>query len=84
MEAHIDRVCAITGRFQNAHGNGNIEPPVAPITGRKVAGLDGRTTGRLGSTNQRIRKRVEEIFGWAKKTGGFRKSKHRGTHNALD
>ena len=57
-----------------------IKPHVAPITGRKVSGLDGRTTRSLGyQTSQRIRKRVEEIFGWAKEIGGLRKTKHRGT-----
>jgi transposase len=30
------------------------------------------------SISQRIRKRVEEIFGWMKTTGGFRKSRYRG------
>lgn len=58
----------------------NIKPHVASITGRKVAGLDGRTTRSLGyQTSQRLRKRVEEIFGWAKEIGGLRKTKHRGT-----
>ena len=57
-----------------------IKPHVAPITGRKVSGLDGRTTRSLGyQTSQRIRKRVEEIFGWTKEIGGLRKTKHRGT-----
>ena len=57
-----------------------IKPHVAPITGRQVNGMDGRTTRSLGyQTSQRIRKRVEEIFGWAKEIGGLRKTKHRGT-----
>jgi len=57
-----------------------IAPHVAEIASRKVAGLDGRTTRHLGyQTSQRIRKRVEEIFGWAKEIGGLRKTKHRGT-----
>jgi transposase len=37
------------------------------------------------TTSQRIRKRIEEIFGWVKTTGGFRKSRYRGlerTHAA--
>ena len=37
------------------------------------------------TVSQRIRKRIEEIFGWAKTTGGFRKSRYRGvqrTHAA--
>lgn len=56
-----------------------IAPHVAEVKNRKVEGLDGRTTGSLGyQTSQRIRKRVEEILGWAKEIGGLRKTKHRG------
>jgi hypothetical protein len=31
------------------------------------------------SVSQRIRKRVEEIFGWMKTVGGFRKTRSKGT-----
>jgi len=56
-----------------------IRPHVAEISNRKVDGLDGRTTESSGyAVSQRIRKRVEEIFGWAKTIGGFRKSRYRG------
>ena len=49
------------------------------MKGRAVAGLDGRTTRSLGyQTSQRIRKRVEEIFGWCKETGGLRRTRKRG------
>jgi len=27
----------------------------------------------------RVRKRIEEVFGWIKTTGGLRKTRHRGT-----
>jgi hypothetical protein len=30
------------------------------------------------ATSQRVRKRVEEIFGWAKTVGGFRRTRFRG------
>jgi hypothetical protein len=44
-----------------------------------VPGLDGRTTRKGGyQTSQRIRKRVEEIFGWIKTVGGLRRSRYRG------
>lgn len=44
-----------------------------------LAGLDRRTTSRRGyQTSQRIRKRVEEIFGWIKTVGGLRRSRYRG------
>ena len=41
--------------------------------------LDGRTTRHAGyRTSQIVRKRIEEAFGWAKATAGFRKTRHRG------
>jgi len=56
-----------------------ISPHVACKDGVKVAGLDGRTTGKAGYTlSQRIRKRVEEIIGWIKTVGGLRRSRYRG------
>jgi hypothetical protein len=30
--------------------------------------------------SQRVRKRVEEIFGWMKTVGGYRKTRFRGVH----
>ena len=49
------------------------------MEGREVAGLDGRTTGQAGyHTSQRLRKRVEEIFGWMKTVGGLRRTRYRG------
>jgi transposase len=45
---------------------------------RKTA-LDGRTLCHVGyEISQRIRKRIEEIFGWVKKPGGLTKAKVRG------
>lgn len=56
-----------------------IAPHVAEVKGRSTPGLDGRTTRcRAHITSQRIRKRIEEIFGWVKTVGGFRKSRYRG------
>src|SRR5581483_2262383 len=56
-----------------------VSPHVAQIEGRQVEGLDARTTGQRGYvTSQRIRKRIEEIFGWMKATGGLRKTRYRG------
>lgn len=49
--------------------------------GRKSR-IDGRTTRHEGyGVSQRIRKRVEEIFGWMKTVGGFRKLRYKGTRN---
>jgi transposase len=56
-----------------------IKPHVSPIENREVDGLDNRTLKSKGfETSTRIRKRIEEIFGWVKTVGGFRKSRYRG------
>lgn len=57
----------------------NIAPHVACKDGVSVPGLDGRTTAKaIYRVSQRIRKRVEEIFGWIKTVGGLRRSRYRG------
>jgi len=56
-----------------------ISPHAACKARTKVVGLDGRTTGRAGyQTSQRLRKRVEEIFGWMKTVGGLKRTRYRG------
>jgi IS5 family transposase len=65
-------------RFVQAMRDQNITPHVAQHTKRSSA-IDGRTTRHAGyaiSLNQR--KRIEQIFGWLKTTGGMRKVRHRG------
>ncbi len=43
------------------------------------SGVDGRTTRHPGyAVSQRIRKRIEEVFGWVKSSAGFRQTRHRG------
>lgn len=47
----------------------------------KGSAIDQRTTRHEGyRVSQRVRKRVEEIFGWLKTTGCLRKTRHRGLH----
>jgi transposase len=42
--------------------------------------IDRRTTRHAGyGVSQRVRKRIEETFGWIKTTAGLRKTRHRGT-----
>ena len=54
-----------------------VTPHVAPKT--KGSAIDGRTTRDAGyRTSLRIRKRIEEVFGWAKTVGGLRKARFRG------
>ena len=46
---------------------------------RRKTRIDGRTTRHAGyAISQRIRKRIEEIFGWVKVQGGQDKTKFRG------
>lgn len=57
----------------------DISPHAACKGNLEVKGLDRRTTQSRGyRTSQRIRKRVEEIFGWMKTVGGMRRSRYRG------
>jgi IS5 family transposase len=46
---------------------------------KKSRTLDRRTTRHTGyDVSQRVRKRIEEVFGWMKTVGGLRKLRHRG------
>ena len=55
-------------------------PHVAQNTERNGgSAIDGRTTRHEGYTvSLRIRKRIEEAFGWIKTVGNLRKTRHRG------
>ncbi len=55
----------------------NVTPHIAQnITKRRGSNIDARTAGHVGyAISQRVRKRVEEIFGWAKTVGNFRKTR---------
>jgi len=56
-----------------------VTPHVARNTNGRRSAIDGRTTSWPGYlTSQRIRKRVEEVFGWMKTVGGFRRTRYRG------
>lgn len=48
-------------------------------TTKHPSAIDGRTTRHPGyAVSQRIRKRIEEVWGWTKTVGGFRRSRFRG------
>jgi IS5 family transposase len=72
-KAYDARACVATMREYG------VTPHVAQnINGRRSA-IDGRTTRHPGyATSQRLRKRVEEIFGWLKSVGGFCRTRYRG------
>lgn len=67
-----------------AFAEGLREMEITPHIAQKKIGkaVDGRTTRHEGyAISQRKRKRVEEIFGWAKTVGLIRKAKVRGRAN---
>jgi hypothetical protein len=79
----VKTVGADKGYHRKDFVGGCRERGIAPHAACKekvnLAGLDARTTARSGyQTSQRIRKRVEEIFGWVKTVGGLRRSRYRG------
>lgn len=57
-----------------------VTPHVAANTERRGgSAIDGRTWRHEGyRTSQKIRKKIEEIFGWLKTVGGMRKSRFKG------
>jgi transposase len=68
-----------TRDFVRACRDRNVTPHVAQNIARRRSAIDARTTARPGFiVSQRIRKRVEEIFGWMKAVGGFRRTRFRG------
>jgi transposase len=57
----------------------NVTPHVAQNTTNRRSAIDGRTTRHPGyAVSGRVRKRIEEVFGWTKAAAGFRKTRHRG------
>ena len=56
----------------------NVTPHVAQNTSGRSSAIDGRTTRHGGyAASQRIRKRIEEAFGWIKTIAG-QESRFRG------
>ena len=51
------------------------------VARKKHSAIDGRTTRHTGNAvSLRIRKRVEEVFGWMKTVGGLRRTRYRGVN----
>jgi transposase len=56
-----------------------VTPHVAQNTSGRRSAIDSRTTHHSGySVSQKVRKRVEEVFGWLKTVGLMRKTRHKG------
>jgi hypothetical protein len=57
----------------------NVRPHVARNSSARRSAIDGRTTRHPGyATSQRLRKRIEEAFGWIKTVAGLKKVRFRG------
>jgi transposase len=88
LDQHLDRPGVTLGadkgydvrRFVAGCRERGVVPHVTQhLTRRGGSTIDGRTTRHPGyAISQRIRKRVEEIFGWAKTVACFRRTRFRG------
>jgi len=88
IEPRADRPTAITlgadkaydaEDFVNELRSMNVTPHVAQNTSGRSSSVDGRTTRHGGyAVSQRIRKRIEEAFGWIKTVAGQEKTSFRG------
>ena len=88
IEPHGDRPQPVTLGADKAYDTSDfvmelrertVTPHVAQNTSGRRSAIDGRTTRHPGyDISQRIRKRIEEAFGWAKTVAGLRKMRHRG------
>ena len=69
-----------THGFVKAMRELNVTPHVTQNTGKKGgSSIDGRTTRHSSyAASQKFRKRIEEVFGWLKTVGLFRKTRYRG------
>jgi transposase len=57
----------------------DVRPHVAQNTNGRRSAIDRRTTRHSGyGMSQRVRKRIEEAFGWIKTVAGLRKTRFRG------
>nr|WP_249782761.1 MULTISPECIES: IS5 family transposase [Bradyrhizobium] len=65
--------------FVNELRSMNVTPHVAQNTSGRSSAINGRTTRHSGyAVSQRIRKRIEEAFGWIKTVAGQEKTRFRG------
>jgi hypothetical protein len=88
VQHRADRPCAITlgadrgydaAGFVEALRTINVRPHVAQNTRGRRSAIDKRTTRHPGyAASLRIRKRIEEAFGWIKTVAGLRQTKFRG------
>jgi transposase len=83
-----DRTCAITLGADKGYDAQdlvmelrelNVRPHIAQNTSGRRSAIDRRTTRHRGyAISQRVRKRIEEAFGWIKTVAGLKKTRFRG------
>lgn len=88
VQDFADRPCAITLGADRGYDAAdfvaelrtmNVRPHVAQNTRGRRSAIDRRTTRHPGyAKSQRIRKRIEETFGWIKTVAGLRQTRLRG------
>jgi IS5 family transposase len=88
IETHAERAPPVTLGTDKGYDSADfvmelrearVTPHVAQNQNRRRSAIDGRTTRHPGyAISQRLRKRIEEAFGWAKTVAGLRKMRHRG------
>jgi len=88
IEPHADRPRPITlgadkaydtEDFVNELRSMKVRPHVAQNESGRSSAIDGRTTRHAGyAVSQRVRKRIEEAFGWIKTVAGQGRTKFRG------
>lgn len=83
IDAHVERGATLgadaaynTKDFVADCRERGVTPHVA---GKKSSAIDGRTTRHRGyEASQKVRKRIEQVFGWLKTIGGLRKTRFKG------
>jgi IS5 family transposase len=83
VDTHVGRAATLgadaaynTKDFVAACRDRGVTPHVA---GKKSSAIDGRTTRHRGyEASQKVRKRIEQVFGWLKTIGGLRKTRYKG------
>jgi len=69
-----------TGQFVDSCRELGVTPHVAQNTTNRSSAIDQRTTRHVGySISQRLRMRIEQVFGWGKTIGGLRRTRLRRT-----
>ena len=91
IEPHADRPQAITlgadkaydaEDFVNELRSMKVTPHVAQNTSGRSSAIDGRTTRHAGyAVSQRIRKRIEEAFGWSRLSEGVARIRQAGSQD---